>query len=95
MEKKLQSKVIKFLKEQGAYVIKTKPGMGTPTGCPDVIALYKGNWAAIEVKSSPSSPYQPGQKATLDHLKSFNQFVYTAYPQNWDEIKIELLFYLF
>lgn len=91
MEAKLQAKIIKFLKEKGAYVIKTKPGPGTPVGCPDIIFLYEGAWGAIECKSSASAPYQPGQKPTLERLKGWSPFVYTAYPGNWDGVKTELL----
>jgi len=69
MEKALQTTIIKFLKAQGAYVIKTKPGMGTPTGCPDIIFLYEGAYGAIEVKAAANSPWQPGQEMTLTRLR--------------------------
>lgn len=91
MESKLQSKIIKFLKENGAYVIKTKPGAGVPVGCPDVLGLFDTQWLAIEVKASRTSPYRVGQEATLRHLSKWNSWVYTAYPENWEKIKEELL----
>lgn len=91
MEKKLQSEITKWLRGAGAYVIKTKPGMGTPVGCPDVIALYKEKWCVIEVKASAKAPYRTGQQATLRHLSEWSPLVYTAYPENWPGIKAELL----
>ena len=90
MERKLQTTIIKWLKSKGAYVIKTRPGMGTPAGCPDIIALYRWKHADIEVKSSATAPYQPGQEPTLNFLRRGNKFVYTAHPDNWPEIQAEL-----
>lgn len=40
-EASLQSKIIKHLEKKGAYVIKTG-GLGTPSGCPDIIGLFDG-----------------------------------------------------
>jgi Holliday junction resolvase len=91
MEAKLQTTIIKFLKAEGAYVIKTKPQPGTPVGCPDIIFLFEGAWGAIEVKASKSSPWQPGQELTLKKLGNWSPFVYKAYPDNWLEIKADLL----
>lgn len=95
MESKLQSKIIKWLKDKGAYVIKTKPGMGTPTGCPDVIFLFENTWGAIEVKASRQSKYGMGQRATLAHLGEWTPFVYTANPENWPEVKANLELHFF
>lgn len=96
MEAKLQSKIIKWLKEQGAYVIKTRPGPGTPVGCPDVIFLKGENWGAIEVKASAKAPFRVGQRETLDHLVKNNPHVYVANPGNWDFVRdrIYLRFFL-
>lgn len=91
LESKLQAKIIKFLRDNGAYVIKTKPGMGTPRGCPDIIALYEGAWLAIEVKASADSGFQPGQELTIKRLREWSHFVFVAYPDNWLQIKRLLL----
>lgn len=88
-EGKTQAKLIKYLKSKGCYVIKTSPGVGTPVGCPDVIALYEGLWIAIEVKSSAKAPYKPLQKETLAKLAEWS-FTYVIYPENYDEIIREL-----
>lgn len=89
-EAKLQSKIIKWLKDQGAYVIKTKPQPGTPVGCPDVVFMFGHKWGVIEVKASATAPFRPGQQATLHHLKSWGPFVYVAHPDNWLIIRDEL-----
>lgn len=91
MEQKLQREIIKWLKGRGAYVLKTRPGMGTPVGCPDIIFLFEGAWGAIECKASAKAGFNPGQKTTLAKLSSWCGFVYVAYPENWSGIKAELL----
>lgn len=92
-EAKLQSEIIKYLKHKGCYVIKTKPGVGTPVGCPDIIALLEGCWIALEVKASIGSPYQPLQKETIDKLDKWS-FAKVVYPQNWDTVQTELEFFI-
>lgn len=89
-EKKLQTQIIKHLKGKGCYVIKTKPQPGIPVGCPDIIALYKNTWIAIEVKKARGAKYETGQEATLEFLSGLNAFVWTVYPENWENIKIIL-----
>lgn len=90
LESKLQSEIVKYLRHKGAYVIKTKPGAGTPTGCPDIIFLFEGAWAAIEVKADAKSKFQPGQLATIEHLSAWSPFVWIAHPFSWPGIKLDL-----
>lgn len=89
MEAKTQAQLIKYLKSKGAYVIKTKPGLGTPTGCPDVIALYEGFWAAFEVKASKNAPFQPLQKETIAKFADWS-FARVVYPENLQSVIDEL-----
>lgn len=89
MERKTQEKLIKYLKSKGAYVIKTKPGVGTPTGCPDVIALYEGFWAAFEVKRGKDAPYEPLQLETIQKLSTWS-FARVVYPENLQDVIAEL-----
>lgn len=91
IESKLQSNIISWLKINGVYVIKAKAGPGTPVGCPDIIGLHKNKWIAIEVKSSETAPFQAGQKEAQQRLLKMSPFVYVVYPNNWDEIKAELI----
>jgi len=51
-EAQFQSKVIRFLKEQGAYVIKIwGGGKYTRAGVPDIIACVNGYFIAVELKT--------------------------------------------
>lgn len=89
MERKTQEKLIKFLKFKGAYVIKTKPGLGTPTGCPDVIALYEGFWGAFECKATANAPFQPLQKETIEKFDKWS-YARVVYPENLQDVIAEL-----
>lgn len=90
MEAKLQTEIIRWLKKNGAYVLKTRPMPGIPVGCPDIIFFYEGAWGAIECKAASNSPFRPGQKATLGRLGTWSPFVYVAWPACWPVIKAEL-----
>lgn len=89
MEAKTQKKLIQYLKRKGCYVIKTKPGPGTPVGCPDVIALYEGWWGAFEIKADAKSRFTPLQK---DTIKKFNDWsmAWIVHSENIDDVISEL-----
>lgn len=91
MESKLQSEIIKWLKINRVYVIKTKAGPGVPVGCPDIVGLYQSKWVGIECKASESAKFQTGQKQTLQLLSTHNEFVYVATPESWPMIKEQLM----
>ena len=88
-ESVLQARVIKYLKGRGCYVIKTKPGTGTPVGCPDVFAFTGGLWLAIECKASEKAKFGNLQPETIKLLDSWS-WCKAVYPENWAEIKAEL-----
>lgn len=90
-ESTLQTKIVKYLKSKGCYVIKTQPGPGVPVGCPDIIFMKEGFWGGLEVKASRTSKYQPLQKKTIDMLNEMS-WCKVVYPENWDDIKLELKF---
>lgn len=89
MERKTQKRLIQYLKKKGCYVIKTKPGPGTPVGCPDVIAFYEGWWGAFEVKRSARAPFKPLQKDTLVKLAGWST-VWVVHPDNIDDVISQL-----
>lgn len=88
-EARTQKQLIKYLQKKGCYVIKTKPGVGTPTGCPDVFAFLEGWWGAFEVKSSAKARWQPLQKETLARLEDWS-FARMVCPENIDAVIVEL-----
>lgn len=89
VEKRLQSEITKFLRSKKCFVIKTKPGPGTPVGCPDVIFMLEGFWGAIEVKKDPSANYQTLQEETLKKLNNWS-WAKRVDPTDWPIIREEL-----
>lgn len=91
VESSLQSKIRKYLKDKGCYVIKTRPDAraSTPTGCPDIIFMLEGFWGAIEVKDSPTAKYQPLQKEVLELFNTWS-WARRVDPTNWAEVRSEL-----
>ena len=49
-EKALQSKIIRWLKDNGAFVVKQHGGVYTEVGIPDLVCCYKGRFIAFELK---------------------------------------------
>lgn len=88
-ESAVQSDLIKFLKKRGCYVIKTKSGMGTPVGCPDVLALLEGMWLVFEIKANEKSSFQPLQKETIEKLDTWS-YGRVVHSGNLQAIKAEL-----
>lgn len=54
-------------------------------GIPDLTILHNDRWAALEVKPSPSAPFQPNQEY---YIGEFNRMSFAAviYPENEEEV---------
>lgn len=91
MEKKVQTRLIKYLKKKGCYVIKTQvDGRGlVPVGCPDVIALYEGWWGGFECKGSAKAKFQPLQEVTIEKLNNWS-IAMVVHPDNIDDVISQL-----
>lgn len=89
-ERQVQNKVIKTLKDKGAYVIKTHPGLGTPTGAPDIF-FFKGSiYGVIECKAEESSSYRPLQVETLRKFSRWGVYSKAVYKENVGAVCAEL-----
>lgn len=89
-EKYVQDQIIKVLKRKGCYVIKTHPGLGTPTGAPDIL-FFKGTMhGVIECKKKKGSSWRPLQLQTLAKFKVWGVYARAAYEENLEDIKEEL-----
>jgi len=78
-EQDIQKKIIKYLESKGAYVIKTIST--NKAGVPDIIACYKGNFMAIEVKTPKTkNNVSELQKAHLRKIKEAGGLAIVA----WD-----------
>lgn len=93
LESDFQSDLIKEIKDlfPGCVVLKNDPNY--MQGIPDLLILFRKNWAALEVKRSASEPYRPNQEYYLDML---NKMAYSAtiFPENRESILDELQFAL-
>lgn len=83
MEKKLQSEIIKFLKDRGAYVLKNDATYRQ--GVPDLSFWHPDLSGMIEVKAHENSPYQPLQEKTIQKLDNMGIFVRVIHWENWAE----------
>jgi Holliday junction resolvase len=55
-EKRVKNKVIKILKEFGAYYFYASTGGFGKSGVPDIIACYEGRFLGIECKAGKNKP---------------------------------------
>lgn len=89
-EKKIQNSVLELLKKKGCYVIKTHPGLGTPTGAPDII-FFKGSvYGVLECKKTKDSLWRPLQLETLIKFKHWGVYARAVYKENLDDVLTEL-----
>lgn len=89
MERKLQLEVIGFLKSNGCWTMKTRPGMGTPVGTADIFFCKEGFYGWIEVKSGIKAPFRTFQQEFIKKMDDWS-YARTVYPENWDSIRSEL-----
>lgn len=72
MEKKVQNRLIKFLRSKGCFVMKITVVPGIPTGTPDVWFFKEGFWGCAEIKGNEKSKFQPLQKETIEKLSQWS-----------------------
>lgn len=89
LERDFQSKLIKKLKSMFPGCIVMKNDASYIQGIPDLLVLYKDNWAALECKKSSSSRKRPNQQYYVDLMDemSFSRFIS---PENETEVLHEL-----
>lgn len=84
-ENKYQAELIKKLKRLFPGCFIQKNDSGYTQGVPDILILYGGRWAMLEVKASASAPARPNQPYYVDKFNemSFSSFIY---PENEEEV---------
>lgn len=92
-EQAIQTKLVKWLKEQGCEVLKTMPGMGIGAGFPDVLFLKGEKWGCLEVKKNKHSKFQPLQKQYLQKLDNMS-YAQVIHADNYEEKLLEVLDFL-
>lgn len=74
-EQKTQTKIIKYLESIGAYVVKNIST--SRNGVPDIIACYKGQFIAIEVKAKNGKSSKL-QKYNIEKIKQAGGVAFVA-----------------
>lgn len=88
-ENDFQARLIKEIKKRFAGCIVMKNDSSYIQGIPDLLILYKNNWAALEVKRSMTSKRRPNQEYYVDKMNdmSFASFIC---PENKEEVLNDL-----
>lgn len=88
-ERDFQAALIKELKALFAGCLVMKLDADYLQGIPDLLILYKNQWAALECKSSSRAQKRPNQDyyVNLMNKMSFARFIF---PDNKEEVLYEL-----
>jgi len=84
-ERDYQSSLIKKLERMlpGCFILKNDPGY--LQGVPDLLILYGGRWAMLEVKANAKAKVQVNQPYYVDLLNSMS-FAAFIHPENEQEV---------
>jgi hypothetical protein len=88
-ERYYQATVIKRIRKEFPGCLILKNDSSYLQGVPDLIILYKSNWAMLEVKANRDAAFQPNQAyyvSELNHM-SFAAFIF---PENENEVFYDL-----
>jgi Holliday junction resolvase len=77
MESNVQSKIMEYLKSEGAYVVKVH--QASRNGVPDIFACWKGLFIGIEVKDNKESlKPEPLQEWNLKQIRKSGGIAFSA-----------------
>lgn len=84
-----QATVVKKVREllPGCDVLRNDPTRRQ--GIPDLLILFKGFWAMLEVKTSADAPTEPNQEYYVDLYDKMG-FARFVYPENEEQVLREL-----
>lgn len=85
-EKTFETKVKKFLRDNGCYVIKNFGCSFTRSGLPDLVTCVNGRFIAIELKNEKGSA-SPLQLANIKDIQRAGGVAMVLRPQDYDKFK--------
>lgn len=88
-ENAFQSSLIKELKQAFPGCIVLKNDANYIQGIPDLLILYKDQWAMLECKQNSKAKHQPNQDYYVDRLGSMSYAAF-IFPENKEEVLHEL-----
>ena len=85
LERNFQGKLIKEIKSRFDGCIVLKNDAGYKQGIPDLLILYKSNWAALECKKDKNSSKRPNQDYYVAKMNDMS-FAAFIYPENMEVV---------
>lgn len=76
-ESSIQSDILEYLKQVGAYAVKVHVSSYQSQGTPDVICCYKGMFVAFELKK-PGETASELQEHRIKQIRKANGYAYVA-----------------
>ena len=86
-EAKVKKKVVRILKEAGAYYFYPVTGGFGRSGVPDVVACYKVRFIGIECKAGKNKP-TPLQQKNLDDITKEGGLAYVINEDNVNLVEV-------
>ena len=86
-EAKVKKKVVRILKEAGAYYFYPVTGGFCRSCVPDVVACYKGRFIGIECKAGKNKP-TPLQQKNLDDITKEGGLAYVINEDNVNLVEV-------
>lgn len=85
-EKQFETKIKKFLKDNGCWYVKYFANSFTPRGIPDLLCCVNGRFVAIEVKAENGKPSEL-QYYNCDKIREAGGIALILYPRDFDSFK--------
>lgn len=85
-EKRFETKIKRFLDEEGAWYVKYFANRNTKSGIPDVLACVNGYFVAIEVKAQNGHPSDL-QIHHCTEIRIAGGFSFALYPSGFEKFK--------
>jgi len=77
-EKTLQAKIIKYMRSEGAWIVKYPGGAYAEVGVPDLVGCFKGRFFAFEVKVGNNYASEM-QKHQIGLIQSSGGYAFIVY----------------
>lgn len=85
-EKQFENKVKQFLKDSGAWFVKTWSNGIQRKGIPDIIACVNSYFIAIELKAANGKPSEL-QKWNIKKIRESGGIAFVLYPDQFNDFK--------
>ena len=88
-ENNFQTRVIKYIKQHGGYVLNVAGGTQIPRGTPDLIVCWRGRFLALELKTDIGS-LEELQKEKIANIRESGGYAIRLREGEWESFKHEL-----